>query len=1173
MSHMEQVKASAGSGKTHDITQRFLAFLAQSEIKPYAGHCALRKEPQHGETAQSGAWGDIMAITFTNSAAAEMKGRVLESLKTCALGKLQAGQTSPPMQAEKAKAWIDVILRQYGTLNIRTIDSLLHLIVRTAALDLGLDPDFESSFHTKEIMEPLFDALLEQAEQEEATMLSHLRAMCHSLLFRKDTQGFVMGSRMLDQLLPLVELFLTQDVELLQDISPPQALEERLTELEKDVIVRAKHLCTQLEAEKLKVAKLAQVCFSLTATGSKQSLGSAYYKKECLDECLLKASKGAASDAAEYAFTQLKESVTLLSTQGEILHRALQMYPFMEMAEVLAAKILAFQEQEGKVPASKIPAMARAVLEGEYGISAALCRLGNNVHHVLLDEFQDTSREQWEALRPFMVQALSQGGSLTWVGDVKQAIYGWRGGDAALFDAVLHTPELTCMATVSQKNLPTNWRSREQVVLTNNALFTPLAQPEKARPILEAMLSEECPPPVLDTATQKLCAAFMGAGQEVKPDAQGGYVRIDAVQGENSEELNEAVREALQQRLEDLRQRRPWSDITILTRTNTAAGQVAAWLLDWQIPAITENSLLLHTHPLIKESLALLAFLHCPQDDLSFWTVLTGHMVQAALLPEEKAAPPSPQSAESPEDMAGHVVANIRPSLEELHTWILHRRRAAKEGQRLTSLAHAFQEKWPEFWEYTFAPFYGAAQVLTPYDCMQEWYRLWQVPQRFAEAQTFLRRFLEVLHSAEARGAGTLGAFLEYWAQSGGEEKTPTPTKLNAVRIMTMHKSKGLQFPVVIVPWLSFNLRDDYPPMVQKVGDLRVLAPRTKWSEELTNRGEQATGMGYAHYTAQADGALECLNVFYVACTRAQEELHAFHTHTPKLLSRNNLASGLVQLFKQEGMELPLEVGYPIVKEGFEQKQEEPSPPLSQERIAEEDIAQQACPIDFSMEPQRVMQWLPRLKIYRDPLQECLLPQEGEESKQLSPRRRGLLMHHCLETWQSMAPMGRAYATAQNTTQDTGQDIGQTLHTVDTAVQWALQSFALPLGHTAQLQEEMRTALAWYVTLPGVQEWAHTALPEQGLLDVDNALYRVDLLLPPQGAYGWRVVEFKTGQEDAAHSKQLGHYLSLLDAMPMREQGLPPSEGVLIYLDLQKCRMVQGGKVSSLLMAPQWQEA
>ncbi len=1147
MKRMEQVKASAGSGKTHDITQRFLAYLAQSEAKSYAPYCGLRGYETSEYDAEQGIlhsdggeWGDIMAITFTNSAAAEMKERVLKELKKCALDTENSNNVMSPA---KAKAWIDIILRQYGALNIRTIDSLLHLIVRTAALDLDLPPDFESSFHIQELLDPVFDKLLEQAEHGDEDVLWHLQAMCHSLLFLKDTHGFVIGSRMMEAVKPLVEMLMTRDLSYFENLSSKEEIQERLIFLDQALIQHAQDLLALVQSEALKLDKRAENCFIASAAGAKNT-GSAYYTKDSLEDCLVKASKGKASDMALRAFILLKESATLCKTEGHILLKALQMYPFFEVAALMAEQILSFQQQESKVPASKMPLMARDILESYQGVSAALCRLGNNLHHVLLDEFQDTSREQWDALCPLLVMALSQGGTFTWVGDVKQAIYGWRGGDADLFDEVKQVEELTRISDgVELKNLPTNWRSLEHVVKTNNTLFAPLSQEDTARQILEVMLSAHCPSDVLDAATQKLCRAFMGAEQKVKPHAEGGYVCIEEVQGDNAEELDEAVYEALQTKMEELRERRPWGDITILTRSNTGASKVASWLAEWQIPAITENSLLLHMHPLIQESLALLSFLHYPQDDLSFWTVLTGHMMRTALRSE-------------------HEENNIRPSIEELHAFALE--------PRHVSLSFAFQNRWPEFWEYAFTPFYGTAQVLTPYDCMQEWFRVWRIPQRFPQAQVFVRRFLEVIHVAEGQGAGTLGAFLDYWAQNGGDEKTPTPSKLDAVRVMTIHKSKGLQFPVVIVPWLSFNIQDNYPPVVQNVGNLRVLASRSKESESEGFGGGK--NLGAAHYTAQADGALESLNVFYVACTRAQEELHMFHTHTPKLLERNNLANGLTELLSIIQKTLPLQEGSPVENQAHKQEQEQALSSWDMEQEASEYI----CPLDFSQEPQRIMQWLPRLKIYRDPLQEYLLPAtatteavvlEQDDEKQLSARRRGLLVHHCLEILQTMG---------QDVFQESREQLEARVHSAATL---GVHSFGLPVQHIQRVQEEVVTALLWYATLPGVHEWWQHAISEQEIMAENGAVYRVDLLLPPQGVYGWRVVEFKTGRFEDGHVKQLRNYLRLLDALPSNAQqfsaGLMPSQGVLVYVDLQKCRMVYSsgtGQVSEFLEAPLWQE-
>ncbi len=224
------------------------------------------------------------------------------------------------------------------------------------------------------------------------------------------------------------------------------------------------------------------------------------------------------------------------------------------------------------------------------------------------------------------------------------------------------------------------------------------------------------------------------------------------------------------------------------------------------------------------------------------------------------------------------------------------------------------------------------------------------------------------------------------------------------------------------------------------------------------------------------------------------------------------------------------------------------------------------------------MSWLPRLKIFRDPLKELLL-HSGP-----SPKNRGLLMHHCLEILQSM--------WQEHLEENILQDV------VRQAIQWGIESFTLPITSNPALEAELQKALLWYAQLPEVQAWAQKGLPEQGLIDATGKLYRVDLLLPPEKAkdatspsYGWRVIEFKSGQENSEYAEQVRTYLQLLDTMtnntaPCTNTGLhsiamptalaqsllPPSQGLIIYLDLQICRMVslQQG-LSKATTTPQWQ--
>ncbi|MDY7001370.1 MAG: UvrD-helicase domain-containing protein, partial [Thermodesulfobacteriota bacterium] len=145
---LEQVKASAGSGKTFELTKRFLTLLSKSLEQTPSNACGLG-------SAQGYTWPEIMAVTFTNKAAAEMKERVVSALKSRALG-LEGGPAKD-WTPENANARLENILLRFDQLNIRTIDSLLHLLMRVFALEIGPAPDFEAVFQVGEVFEPLYD--------------------------------------------------------------------------------------------------------------------------------------------------------------------------------------------------------------------------------------------------------------------------------------------------------------------------------------------------------------------------------------------------------------------------------------------------------------------------------------------------------------------------------------------------------------------------------------------------------------------------------------------------------------------------------------------------------------------------------------------------------------------------------------------------------------------------------------------------------------------------------------------------------------------------------------------------------------------------------------------------------------------------------------------------------
>lgn len=1086
-----QIQASAGSGKTYDLTRRFLMRLQQAQADiPVA--CALGNAPE--------AWGDIIAITFTNAAAAEMKQRVITALKSIALGLERPEGVS--LSPAEAKHRLAMILRNYSCLNIRTIDSLLHTVVRAAAIDLELPPEFEPVFATEEALAPVLDALLEDAQNNDSSPMYHwLVEACRSLVYESETKGFLAGEKLISRLRPLLDGALLHQYD---ELTAPDIVQQRLQQCRQEPQVQAQRLRALVQEGGLACNSRMLNALEKVAAGDIKALESTYWQKTSLDDCLNKASRGASTATHEAAYAALCTAVQRYATQGKLLQGAVNQAPFITLAQALAAGFTRLITAEHKIPTVLMPYKALDVLEGEHGAPDVLCRMGSRLSHFLIDEFQDTSHIQWQAMRPLVVEALSRGGTLTWVGDVKQAIYSWRGGDSRLFGMLAHDEQLLCMLEKPQAGtapLTTNWRSRTVIVEHNNAFFCQLAQPDVVKNLLDCTLPKEIAPLCSKQASADIMQAFTGTQQDSRstPEAQGGFVNILPLEADNTTELREAVLERLLALLqEDIGLRRPWGDVAVLVRSNSTASTVAEALMGAGIPVVTENSLLLAEHPLIRQCMAFLEFLDNPDNDIAFLNFMTGSIVSE--LPEAQAC--------------GCTAA----ALTDL---------AAQEKR--APLYSECKKALPEIWRLFINPFINQAGLVTAYDLVQEWFARMDVLARFPAEDTFLRRFLEVLFAAEGRGYGLVPAFVAHWKERGGEEKVPMAEGLDAVQIMTIHKAKGLEFPIVIVPWMSFTHKVQPEPVRMECDNMVIMTPRRK-----------ETGK---HYAAALSTAIqENLNLLYVAWTRAQDELYCFHTATPALRNSGSIIPAIDMLLEKANISLPYSVGQALPCPANRQpalprpeksnaqaaQAQEPSPhPLTEQCLSTVEQPEEALPA--STAAWRPMRWLPRLKVFRNPLQEL----------EFSAKDRGTLMHACLEHLLLCGDPQRDKEHAA------------------LAVQQAMASFPKALPNDPALQASLTRAAQWFASLPQAAHWRHNAIPEQSILDEHGQQHRVDLLLEQEHDY--LVIEYKTGQPQDSHIAQVRRYLGLLH----RATGLP-AQGVLIYLDLQQVRLVSPVAVSAL---------
>ena len=1066
---MEQITASAGSGKTYTLTRRFLHHLAGAQPDGGPTICLLDHENSADMHHTPYSLAGILAATFTNKAATEMQARVIRELKQRAL---ETGEKPSdfPLTPEQARHWIEVVLRRFDAINIRTIDSLLNLLVRLNALPLNLPPNFSPLFALDEALLPLYDALLDQADQDpKGHVASLIRNACRSLLFHHRAKGIAAGDILRKRLKELINLHLN---------GAPLPTEEDA----KRVAAMLASLCASLRdagnalsgilveesldcnVHALNFLKKCRECPPMTVP----DFTDTYAFKNSIEDWIKIASKGKASDDADKAFHDFCVSYTELKKNGPALVTTLEYMPLVALIKPLLDGLETVQTEKGTVPAARLPSLALESLESGNGVSDAFCRLGDTLVHLLFDEFQDTSEAQWRAIIPLVEECLSRGGSLTYVGDVKQAIYGWRGGKAELFNAVARDENLTAMLPDNKAkilSLENNWRSSPAIVHTNNRIFGQLEDISFTRKLLEAMLPKTTNPLLLADTAVTLSQAFIGCRQNVpeKNRSKNGSVRLTRIEALYTSDLLEAVKDVLHSLLvEDVLTRRSPGEVAVLVRTNKEAGIISNWLAEWQVPVATENSFRLAEHPLITRLIDTLIFLEYPMDDAAFWSAVS-----------------------SPELFGQH-----NPAPETLIDWLTETR----GNPYALPLYVAYRKAFPIVWQYTLGPFLDQTGLLSAYDMVRELMRHCRLFERHPEQAPFLLRLSEVAHAAENKGISSLSAFLEYWAEAGAEERVPMPENMDAIRILTMHKAKGLEFPVVVAPFHHQAAATFKPLAVDDTSGIPLIIYRENSAAESIR------------------AIAEQINLLYVAWTRPTEELYAFITQSGHSASHSSLGKALDILLEST----------PFTNDRYEYG----SPPASKTSIPPSkgnafptvDKGLQFSNKDIGgREDSPLMAWLPRLKIFRNPL--------GE--KGFSERQRGLLTHACLEALRLT---------------------GETQADVTRAVNQGLRTFPVPMPDPEAVRNDMEAVLAWYASLPEAIDWMRHGSSEQPIMDMDGSLRRIDLLVdhPPLPLLA---VEYKTGQPSIEHTTQVERYLSLLAGSVRQREPEREIAGIIVYLD------------------------
>ncbi len=735
------IKASAGSGKTYTLTQRYVQFALSREIP--------KNDPRN-----------ILAITFSNNASREMKENVLVWLKLLAFGDKKRMADIAEVTAggedfirRRAAALVDEILRRFTDFQVRTIDSFMSAIFRASALDLGFSPDFEIVMDPAPLLDYSFELFLREA-REGSERARYLDETIRSVL---GLQGE--GDRFpWDPSAPLLAEMkrIEGTLSALETEARPVDLDHRMREVQTEIrrtLERTQNLIESSGLEENRKSTFPKVLAAAQA-GRFAELIDRGMKTAPVKKPAAKAA-AKSTDAYERIKEDWEMADELVSRYASLWARSFY-GPYLRLRAQISATVERVKRNQGKIFLGDVSRRLGEYLSADI-VPDVYFRIGEKVFHFLIDEFQDTSPLQWRNLFPLVENSLAEGGSLFAVGDTKQAIYGFRRADYAIMkslEAVNPFPS----SRHEVKELEVNFRSRPRILEFVERVF------KRNAPALPEY-REAAKASGLDSY-----AARAAKGEDP------GYVELEILPRDDDDPPERAK---LQSVVEELHERGyRWGDIAILAPRNDDVLRATSWLNEKGIPFISFSSLDVRRRRIAGEIVCLLRFLDSPPDDLSFASFILG-------------------------DIFGRVLSRRHgwKSTERLQEF-LFAHRSAQQEQATRALYKAFQEAFPDLWKTYFSGLFRSAGYLPLYDLASEVFAVFGVFEMAGEEEATLAKLLEAVKDFEGSGSNSLREFLVSAADAAAEGdkwKIEVPRTADSVRAMTIHKAKGLGFPAVVV--------------------------------------------------------------------------------------------------------------------------------------------------------------------------------------------------------------------------------------------------------------------------------------------------------------------------------------------------------------------------------------
>jgi ATP-dependent exoDNAse (exonuclease V) beta subunit len=853
--------ASAGTGKTHTLTGRYLSLL-------FNGKDAHRR---------------ILAITFTNKATAEMKNRIITELFKLADGQpsdfadviahsrsvpviANEAKQSPPLsqttlQTTARKLLID-ILHDYSTFNISTIDHFFQRTVRAFTREIGLQGNYQIELDENVMLNEAVDNMMSELEKDDnGELVDWLIQFAESKIDAGKSRDVRQDIVKLGQEL-FKEAFKTKREIFGNCLNEKNVLKNYRTDIYK--LIRSKESAARSLGERGLALMLKHGLQPTDMTGKRNSPFNLFAKLARgevaeLTKGFLKLPDNVDAYCAKNDKPHIKTAAIELYNDGmnnlvgEVVNFLTNTTDYCTAKAIaanfhalgiladLSAQLYKWREDNNSLFISDTTELLNKIIDGSE-IPFIYEKTGTKIEHYMIDEFQDTSAMQWDNLRPLVKDSLDAGRANLIVGDVKQSIYRFRNSDWSILSSQV---ERDLPNATERQFLDVNWRSCRYIVEFNNLVF------HNAPVALQAAFNEEMDSSSLnederDRFSTLILTAYTNATQKVAAPFVERRGHVKALFFEDTKERSwiEQSMEELPLIIEQLQDSGyELRDIAILTRTSDEGARAAETLLRYReahpssaysFDIITEDTLLVASSTAVRWLLAMLRLLCDPANSNCRSLAQAAYAIMTA--------PPVIARNEAISTTSAQPVIARNEAISSFFQPI--------DEARLEQLQ------------------YISGKSL--YETVETMHRLYENEIPDSEL-IFIQAFIDAVADYSNTRSADIVRFLEWWDETGCKSKIKTPDSQNAIRIMTIHKSKGLGFKAVIIPQAKWDLEPKPDPLwcatdrqpFNSIGALPV-----NYSKNLKN-----TVFARYYFNEKLFSWIDNLNLMYVAFTRAKEEL------------------------------------------------------------------------------------------------------------------------------------------------------------------------------------------------------------------------------------------------------------------------------------------------------------